>query len=176
MKIVPVLFLLILFSILCIAQPEPDGIRKGPNFKLENTEGDIVELNEEIGEGPILLSFWATWCKPCLEELSAYKKIYNEFKEKGFKMYAISTDDERTVAKVKPFVKSKRYEFPVLLDTNSDVSRLYYAQAVPYSVILNEKGYIVYSHLGYMRGDEIQVRNTVEKLISQKNRVTTDYE
>ena len=102
-----------------------------------------------------------------MERKKLIKEIYKDFKEQGFKMFAISTDDERTVAKVKPYVKSKKYEFPILLDTNSDVARLYYAQAVPFSVILDKNGLIVYSHLGYMRGDEVQVRNTVSKLVNQ---------
>jgi peroxiredoxin len=167
MKATYALILILFFSNLIFAQPETEGSRKGPNFKLENLDGDIIELYNELGEGPILLSFWATWCKPCIEELTEYKKIFNDYKDKGFKMFAISTDNERTVAKVKPFVKSKKYNFSVLLDTNSDVARLYYAQAVPFSVILNDKGYIVYTHLGYMRGDEINVRNTVSELVNE---------
>lgn len=165
MKLIPLFVIFICFS--AFAQPDPDGIRKGSNFKLENLEGDIVELQAELGDGPVLISFWATWCKPCIEELGEYKKIYNEFKDKGFKMFAISTDDERTVAKVKPFVKTKNYNFPVLLDTNSEVARLYYAQAMPFSVILNKDGYIVYSHLGYMRGDELKVRDKISEMINQ---------
>ena len=82
-------------------------------------------------------------------------------------MFAISTDDERTVAKVKPFVRTKNYDFPVLLDTNSDVARLYYAQAMPFTVLLNKDGYIVYSHLGYMRGDELKVREKISEMITQ---------
>ena len=158
---------MIAISFTAFAQPDSEGLRKGPNFKLENLEGEVVELGKELGEGPVLLSFWATWCKPCIEELSEFKKIYNEFREKGFKMFAISTDDERTVAKVKPFVKSKNYDFPVLFDTNSDVARLYYAQAMPFSVILNKDGYIVYSHLGYMRGDELKVREKISKMVNK---------
>lgn len=167
MRLSLIVFLL-LFAIAALhAQSDSKGMRKGPNFKLEDLDGNLIELNTQTGEGPILLSFWATWCKPCLEELSEFKKIYDEYKDRGFKMFAISTDDERTVAKVKPFVKSKGYDFTVLLDTNSDIARIYYAQAVPYSVILDKDGYIVYSHLGYMKGDEKNVREKLSELLPQ---------
>ena len=165
MKKIIFVLIVLCFSSIGFSQSESEGIRKAPNFKLENLSGETVELNKEIGEGPILLSFWATWCKPCIEELSEYKKLYSDYKDSGFKMFAISTDNERTVAKVKPFVKSKNYDFPILLDTNSDVARLFYAQSVPFTVIVNKEGYIVYSHLGYMRGDEDNVKDKIENLL-----------
>ena len=161
MKIVLIVFSVVVFSVSLFSQENSEGIRKGPNFTLEDLDGDLVELNNEVGEGPILLSFWATWCKPCIEELNEYKKLYSDHKGDGFKMFAISTDDENTVAKVKPLVKSKGWSFPVLLDTNSDAVRLYYAQSVPFSVILDKKGMIIYSHLGYMKGDEEKVKQII---------------
>ena len=167
MKILFVLFSAALFSISIFSQDNEGGIRKGPDFTLEDLSGDFVELNQEVGEGPILLSFWATWCKPCIEEMDEYKKIYNDYKDKGFKMYAISTDDENTVAKVKPLVKSKGYNFPVLLDTNGDAVRLYYAQSIPYSVILDKQGMIIYSHLGYMKGDEVKVKDIIASQVGK---------
>jgi peroxiredoxin len=97
--------------------------------------------------------------------MSKYKDIYEDYKDKGFKILAISIDNERTVAKVKPFVRSKRYPFTVLLDTNSEVARKYYAQNVPYSVLLDKNGKIVYTHLGYMKGDELKMKNKLDKLI-----------
>jgi peroxiredoxin len=156
------LFLSLVFflSISLIAQ------QKAPNFKLENLNGDYIELKSLLGEGPLLISFWATWCKPCVEELAEYKKLYTEYKSKGFKMLAISTDDEKSIAKVKPFVRSKNYSFPVLLDTNSDIARKFYVQTVPYTILLNKEGIIVYSHLGYKKGDELQVKKKVEELLS----------
>ena len=167
MKIFLILLTVVVSSVSLFSQDNSEGIRKGPDFTLENLDGDEVELNQEIGDGPILLSFWATWCKPCIEELNEYKQIYKEYKDQGFKMFAISTDDENSVAKVKPLVKSKGYNFPVLLDTNSDAVRLYYAQSIPYSVILNKKGMIIYSHLGYMRGDEVKVKQIIASEVNK---------
>jgi peroxiredoxin len=161
MKIALIVFSIVVFSVSLFSQENSGGIRKGPDFTLEDLDGNLVELDKEVGEGPILLSFWATWCKPCIEELNEYKKLYGDYKDDGFKMFAISTDDENTIAKVKPLVKSKGWSFPVLLDSNSDAVRLYYAQSIPYSVILDKKGMIIYSHLGYMKGDEEKVKQII---------------
>ncbi len=165
------LFLLpvfILFAVTIFAQEQSEQTgRSAPDFKLENVQGDYVSLKDELGGGPVLLSFWATWCKPCIEEMTKYKDIYSIYKDKGLKVLAISIDDERTVAKVKPFVRSKNYPFPVLLDTNSDVARKYYAQNIPYSVLLDKSGNIIYTHLGYMKGDELKMKNKIDELINK---------
>ncbi|MBK7632041.1 MAG: TlpA family protein disulfide reductase [Ignavibacteriales bacterium] len=164
MKFLYLIIFVVFVSLPILAQNEEDLTgRKAPNFKLVNLSGKYVELNNETGNGPILLSFWATWCKPCLEEMAEYNKIYKEYKDKGFNLLAISTDTEKSVAKVKPYIKSKGYDFTVLLDTNSEIARKYYAQQMPYTVLVDKYGNIVYSHLGYMKGDE----KKVEKLISE---------
>ncbi len=168
MKFAFALIIVFLFSLFITAQESEElAGRRAPNFVLENLDGDYVELNQEIGEGPVLLSFWATWCKPCIEELTEFKKLYRDYKDKGFKLLAISTDDERTVAKVKPYVKSKNYDFPVLYDTSGDVARIYYARAVPFTVLIDKQGAIVYSHMGYMRGDEQVIKNKVKEMLEQ---------
>jgi len=139
--------------------------RLAPNFILEDIDGNLIELNEFIGKGPILISFYASICKPCRDEIEAFSKIYNSYKDEGLMFLAISNNNERSVAKVKPHIKSKGYTFPVLYDTNRNVARLFYAQLVPYCVLINNKGIIVYSHQGYMRGDEIQVKIIIEQLL-----------
>jgi peroxiredoxin len=159
------IFVLILIFLVTslFAQTEEGEKVTFQNFVLENLEGELVELEEEIGEGPVLISFWATWCKPCKEELKEYNKLYKNFSEKGVKLFAISVDNEKSIAKVKPFVKTNNYDFPVLLDPNSEAARLYYAQMVPYSLILNKSGEVVYSHLGYKKGDELTVKKIIEE-------------
>lgn len=166
MKIFLLCFLSFALSFSLLAQNEEEITgKKAPNFKLVNLDGKFVELNKEVGSGPILLSFWATWCKPCLEEMVEYNKIYEQFSDSGFVMLAISTDTEKSIAKVKPYIKSKDYKFPVLLDTNSEVARKYYAQQMPYTVLINKDGNIVYSHLGYMKGDEQKMESLIKDLL-----------
>ena len=167
MNLRTIILLCPIFHVLLIAQVNEENQvgRKAPNFLLENINGDFVELNDFAGKGPILLSFWSTCCKPCVEAVEAFSKLYEQYSDKGLSLLAISIDDERTVGRVKPYIKTKGYEFPVLLDTNSDVSRIYYAWLVPYTVLIDKNGTIIYSHLGYMRGDEIQVKTVIEQLM-----------
>ena len=168
MKFLSFVILVMFVSFSVLAQNEEDLTgRKAPNFKLINLDGKYVELNKETGTGPILLSFWATWCKPCLEEMAEYNKIYDQYKDKGFKILAISTDAEKSIAKVKPYIKSKGYKFPVLLDTNNEVARKYYAHQMPYTVMIDKNGNIVYSHLGFMKGDEQNVEKSISEMLEK---------
>ncbi len=167
MKVIVILILLVISSFIQAQEKDIESGRKAPNFKLENIDGKYVELSKEIGNGPILISFWATWCKPCIEELTQYKAIFNEYESKGVKIFAVSTDNEKTAAKVRPMVKSKGFPFTILLDPNSEVARKYYVPSVPYVVIVDKHGNIAYSHLGYMKGDEIKVREKLDEMLAQ---------
>jgi cytochrome c biogenesis protein CcmG/thiol:disulfide interchange protein DsbE len=164
-KLIILITILISFSGIAQVEENEKHGRIAPNFELEDINGGIFELNEIKGNGPIILSFFASICQLCREQTEAFSKIYNKYKDKGFMLIAISTDDQKTVAKVKPYIKSKGYSFPVLYDTNNDVARIYYAQAIPSSVIIDKNGRIVYTHLGYMKGDEIEVNNKIKQLL-----------
>jgi peroxiredoxin len=155
-------FLLITIITLSAQDKELKG-KSAINFKLESIEGKQIELSDLIGKGPILINFWATWCKPCVEEMTELNKIYEEMKDKGFTLLAISIDNEKTIAKVKPFIKSRGYNFTVLFDKNSDVARKYYAQQIPYSILIDKMGKIIYTHTGFMKGDEKKLK---EKIVS----------
>lgn len=142
--------------------------RTAPNFKLENLDREIIQLKDYIGNGPILLCFWSSCCKSAVAQVEAFSELYKKHRDEGLTMFAIATDDEKTVAKVKPYAKSKNYEFQVLYDTDGEVARIYYAVNNPFGVLINKQGRIVYSHLGYMKGDEIELENRINSLLQKK--------
>jgi cytochrome c biogenesis protein CcmG, thiol:disulfide interchange protein DsbE len=159
-----VFFVSLLLLSFNLAFPQ-DLNRKAPNGKFEDLDGKKVQLKSYLGKGPVLIAFWATWCMPCQEELLEYQKLYNEYKSKGFQMLGISIDNEKTVAKVKPFVKARNYVFTVLLDSNSDAAHQFYVHDAPNTFLLDKKGNIVYSHHGYIKGDEFELQKHIVELM-----------
>jgi cytochrome c biogenesis protein CcmG/thiol:disulfide interchange protein DsbE len=139
---------------------------KLPDVSLANLDGEKVNVVTVGSEGKItLFDFWATWCGPCKKGLNNMAELYDEWKEKyNFQIIAVSTDDARSVAKVKPYVEAQRWDYEVLLDTNEELKRSLNFQAVPYSILVNQKGEIVYRHDGYKEGDEYELEKMLAEL------------
>ena len=135
------------------------------DFSLPDVSGKTVTLKALLARGPVLVDFWATYCKPCKKELPYLEALYKEYGAKGFTVVAISIDDARNVSKVKPFVESSRYTFPVLLDTNGDVKRRFEVSYMPTLFILDKNGKKFYSHIGYVPGDEKAAHDKVAELM-----------
>ncbi len=146
-----------------------DGKLKLANFSLKDLSGNIVELSQLLGKGPIVIDFWATWCKPCVKELPHLNKIQKDYRDRGLVVLAISEDSPWSVSKVKSFVTGNRYEFTVPLDTNGDVLRKYGLLGTPYTYVLNAKGEILYKHFGYRPGDEASLREEIEKAFTAED-------
>lgn len=121
---------------------------------LTNVSGGQKSI-ASIASGKVtIVSFWATWCEPCKKEQEAMNNLYSKLTEKSVEYIAVSIDNTKTMAKVAPYVKSKGYTFPVLIDSNSDIFKALNGDNVPYTVIFNKRGSIVEKHEGYLKGDE----------------------
>ena len=169
MKLVQIILLVSILTVISSAQNDEHSSvgRNAPNFKLENLDSEIIELKSLIGTGPVLVCFWSSCCRSAVAQLEAFSYLLEKYTDDGLILLAIATDDEKTVAKVKPYAKSKNYKFPVLYDTDKETARVYYAFDVPYSVLINREGKIIYTHLGYMKGDEIEAEKMIIDLLKE---------
>lgn len=141
--------------------------QKAPDFTLKGIDAKKHQLKEYLKDGPVMLDFWATWCVPCKQALPHLDAIYNEYKDQGFTLIAISTDNTRSVNKVKPYAKSQKWEFPVLLDTDNQVLKRYRGISVPHTVLINQEGKVAKVWIGYHPGEEKEIKAEVEKLLAK---------
>jgi thiol-disulfide isomerase/thioredoxin len=141
-----------------------------PEILLKDVNGKVKNVNDYSKSGKItIISFWATWCTPCKKELSNLNELYDDWKVKyGLELVSVSTDNSRNVPKVKPFVDGQGWVFDCLLDVNEDLKRALNAPLIPYTVLLDQKGNIVYTHTGYIEGDEYTLEEKIKSLMAKK--------
>ncbi len=135
-----------------------------PNVRLQDIDGNTIQTAEVSNDGnPIIISFWATWCKPCLRELKAIHEVYPDWQdETGVKMIIVSIDQAQDANRVKPMVDGFGWEYEVWLDPNGDFKRAMNVQNVPHVFVLDGKGKIVYNHTGYTDGGEQDIYDALQ--------------
>lgn len=140
-----------------------------PSVNLKTIDGKTVDTATLSNDGkPFVISFFATWCKPCNRELKANHEVYPDWQdETGMKLIAISTDEAQNVSKVKPLVDAEGWEYEVLLDTNSDFLRALGIQMIPHVLIIDGNGNIADSRSGYIDGSESHIIEKIRELQSK---------
>jgi cytochrome c biogenesis protein CcmG, thiol:disulfide interchange protein DsbE len=156
---------LLLLNAFAFAAFAGDG-DKIPAATVKKLDGSKVSSGTFNNNGkPIIISFWATWCKPCKKELNAIAENYSEWtKETGVKLIAISIDDARSSGKVVTDVKTLGWEYEVYIDENQDFKRAMNVNNVPHTFIVDGTGKIVWSHNSYTEGDEDKLYENVKKV------------
>ena len=151
----------ILFSTLSIAQN-----RALPSVDVITVTEERFNITDLENNGkPIVISFWATWCKPCKEELNTIAEVYEDWQdETGVKLVAISIDDSKTKAKVVPYVNASEWDYEVYIDPNGDLKRALGISTVPHTFLLNSKKEIIWQHKSYVDGDEDELFEQIKKL------------
>ncbi len=138
-----------------------------PSVTLKSIDGKTVKTDTLSNGGkPFIIDFFATWCKPCNRELSAIADVYDDWqKETGVKVIAVSIDQAQNINKVKPLVDNHGWPYEVLLDPNGEFKRALGVQMIPYTLIIDGKGKIVYKHNGYTDGAEEELIEKVKELL-----------
>jgi cytochrome c biogenesis protein CcmG/thiol:disulfide interchange protein DsbE len=140
-----------------------------PTAMVEDLNGQKVDFKSMLKPGKFyVISFWATWCVPCKKELSNMVDLAPKWKEKlNTEIIAISTDDSRAKSKVKTYVTGEDWPFTVLLDMNQDLMRSLGIQQIPFTLIVNGEGKIVYTHNSYVEGDEFEIENKLSTMVNK---------
>jgi thiol-disulfide isomerase/thioredoxin len=166
LKSMKILTLTLLFLVSFSKAQVMDNKRPMPAVDLKTLDGAVVNTSAfDNNDAPIVISFWATWCKPCVTELTNIAEVYEEWqKETGVKIIAISIDDARNQSKVAPFVNGKGWEYEVYLDPNADLKRAMNVNLVPHTFLLDKDNQIVWQHNSYAEGDEEHLLELIRKL------------
>ena len=149
-----------------IIEQNDSNLKSLPSIELKNMNGKTVNISELGLKGPIVISFWATWCTPCKKELNAINELYQDWQdETGVTLVAVSIDDSKTKNIVPIYVNGKGWEYMVLMDPNGNLKRAMGVNNIPHTFLVNSNGKIVYSHNNYASGDEEHLYDEILKLV-----------
>ncbi|MBI1938265.1 MAG: TlpA family protein disulfide reductase [Ignavibacteriales bacterium] len=153
--------LMLLFSFLILEAQSLSEI------KVQSIKNETLHLKELYGQGALLINFWALWCQPCKSELPHLNKLYEKYKGRGITILGINQDTPKSVSKVKSFIASQRIDFPIALDSNFEIFNKFNGQVLPYSLLIDRSGNIVYRHTGYIPGDENAFEKEIINLLNE---------
>ena len=137
-----------------------------PDVKIENQEGKVISTKSLADGTPMIISFWSTTCKPCIQELNAINdNLLDWLEEVDMKVVAVSVDDARTVSRARAMTKGQGWDdYVCLYDKNQDFKRAMNVSLTPHTFIVDGKGNIVYSHSGYTPGSEQELFEKIKAL------------
>lgn len=135
-----------------------------PDFTLKAGDGRNIRLHELRGN-VVMINFWATWCRPCREELPELEQLYNKYRKTGFVFLGINVDDDR--ANALNMMRQLGLNFTVLFDDNKKVSELYNVDAMPLTMLIDRDGKSRYLSRGYRPGNEEKYQVELRKLLME---------
>lgn len=144
--------------------------KKVPDLNIKLIDGSKTTILELAEDGPLLIDFWATWCVPCKKVMKHLNQFHLKYDDQNFKVLMINTDSPRSFGKVKSFIRSQDYKFYVGLDPNQITARKLDGLVMPTLILVDAGGEIIWRHQGYSPGDEKEIENQIELLLSKNTK------
>jgi peroxiredoxin len=126
--------------------------KEAPNFTLKTVKGESVQIKKLRGK-VVLLSFWASWCGPCRQEMPVIEKLGQQYRDKGLMVFGVNDEDRETI---QDYIKENGYSFPTLVDEEQEASNLYNVHAIPTMVVLDREGNVASYRVGLTREAELR--------------------
>ena len=137
-----------------------------PDLSVRLLDGKQVRLSALLEEGPLLVSFWATWCAPCKKEMIFLEEFHQKYNENSFRVLAISTDSPKSMSKVKSYIRAKKYTFLVGIDPNQEIAKKMNVLLMPTTLILNKDRKVSWYHQGFIPGDEKEIEAQIRAVLN----------
>lgn len=159
-------YLTLLIVLLSFAFTTVQAQKVLPDVKVSTMTGQKKSIKDFVKKDKItIISFWATWCKPCKLELDNLAELYPQWQDDyDVEIIAITIDTERALRRVKPLVKTKGWEYTILSDKNRDLHKALGFQDVPATVVLDKNKNVIYTHSGYKLGDEEALEDHIKEI------------
>ncbi len=141
-----------------------------PSIEVKTLDGQSVNIQDLVtGDKITVLSFWATWCKPCQLELDAMFDLYEDWQTQyNVQIIAITIDTQRALPKVNPMVETKGWTYTILSDANQQLKNALNFQAIPQTFLLKPSGEVAYEHAGYVPGDEYELEKKIKAIAGKE--------
>lgn len=137
-----------------------------PNFNLAAPNGERVELSKLLKQGPVLLDFWATWCKPCIKGMPKLDQIHQKYKDQGLTVVGINEDGPRGQNRIRPFLNGRNITFQIAIDSDGSVMKRMQVRALPTTILIAPDGEIVLRQAGL--SDPEPLIKAIEMLLPKK--------
>ncbi len=140
-----------------------------PDIKARDIKGVVFDLKTlTLDKKPLVMMFWATWCKPCIEEMDNIAEVYDEWQdEMEFELVAVCIDDSRSSSVIRSFAAGKDWPFRLIFDINQDIKRAMNVTVIPHYYLFNSDNIMVHKQTGYTPGNEFLLYNELKKLVNE---------
>ena len=142
-----------------------DNSGRIPDLKIKMLDGTKTSIHKFLENGPLMIDFWATWCKPCKKVMIHLDKFHQKYSEQGFKVLMINQDTPRSMGKVKSYIRSMDHQFHVSLDPNKQIATKLNGLIMPTLILVGKDGVIQWRHQGYMPGEEKEIEAQIRSVL-----------